>query len=324
MAKQSKIVSIIGATGAQGGSVARSLGQNSDFEVRCITRDASSVGAKRLISEGFNVIEVSGAKNEEMEQTLAGSWGIFINVDTHGKDFDIAVTLQTKILSSAAAAGVKHVVFSSAPDARKLTAGQAPVPTLDVKAQAAEWGDACPVFETFTPVMLSWYLENFEDSFLAELLGGFPIHQDRDGYLNCRVPLWGGREQVPFISVKDDFGDLVHGIFLNPVRWNRAVIQCHGELMSWADMVQAYVSVTGKKARFLPYIPAEEMPTFEGGGIQDLFIYSQLRGGDYYGNGPSETQTASQLKRDAWKAKGRNGRETMMTVKEYFKRLNAS
>lgn len=74
----------------------------------------------------------------------------------------------------------------------------------------------------------------------------------------------------------------------------------------------------------MPYIPAEEMPTFECGGIQDLFIYSQLRGGDYYGNGPSETRTACQLKRDAWKAKGGKGRETMMTVKEYFKRLHVS
>lgn len=85
-----------------------------------------------------------------------------------------------------------------------------------------------------------------------------------------------------------------------------------------------WMIVTGKKARFLPYIPAEEMPTHECGGIQDLFIYSQLRGGDYYGNGPSETRTACQLKRDAWKAKGETGRETLMTVKEYFKRLNAS
>lgn len=96
--------------------------------------------------------------------------------------------------------------------------------------------------------MLSWYLENFEHPILAELLGGFPIHEDQDGYLSCRVPLWGGEEEVPFISVKDDFGDLVHGVFLNPVRWNRAVIQCNGELMSWADMVQAYVA--GKNSSF--------------------------------------------------------------------------
>jgi adenosylmethionine-8-amino-7-oxononanoate aminotransferase len=62
------------------------------------------------------------------------------------------------------------------------------------------------------------------------------------------------------------------------------------------------------------------MPPFELGSVVDLFQWSQLREGEYFGNGPSEVETARQLKRAAWKAKGRKGRETMMTLREYFER----
>lgn len=111
-----------------------------------------------------------------------------------------------------------------------------------MKAQIEEWGQAQPAFTTFTPVMASWYLENFHDCILSEMMGGFPLRADDEGWLTCRTPLWGGREDVPFVSVTDDFGDIIHGIFLNPVRWNRRVVQCNGELMSWADMVQSFAA----------------------------------------------------------------------------------
>lgn len=101
MTVERKIVSIVGATGmlldplfsvdcfkfmihlgAQGGSVARSLVQNPHFEVRCITRDADSLAAKKLMNEGLKVIQADGTKVGEMEAALTGSWGVFINVAT--------------------------------------------------------------------------------------------------------------------------------------------------------------------------------------------------------------------------------------------------
>lgn len=62
------------------------------------------------------------------------------------------------------------------------------------------------------------------------------------------------------------------------------------------------------------------MPPFELGSVVDLFQWSQLREGEYFGSGPSEVDTAKQLKQAAWKAKKGKGRETLMTVREYFER----
>ncbi|KAJ5480651.1 hypothetical protein N7530_006160 [Penicillium desertorum] len=303
-------ISVIGATGAQGNSVVQSLIQNPEFEVRCITRDKASPKAQAVAKLGVQVFQADTADADALQAALAGSWGVFINIATEGltkaqaMDVEDGVALGISILSSAASAGVAHVVFSSAPYSTKLSAGKTPVPNLDVKARIEEWGQAQLAFTTFTPVMASWYLENFKDQ----------------GWLTCRTPLWGGREDVPFLSVVDDFGDIIQGIFLNPIRWNRRVVQCAGELMSWADMVQSFAVATGRKARFIPYIPAQAMPPFELGSVVDLFQWSQLREGEYFGNGPSEVETARQLKRAAWKAKGRKGRETMMTLREYFER----
>lgn len=72
------------------------------------------------------------------------------------------------------------------------------------------------------------------------LLGDFPEKKDNDGYLICRAPFWGGEEQVPWINMSDDFGDLVHGIFLDPTRWNHRPVQAAGDPMSFGEMTRIF------------------------------------------------------------------------------------
>lgn len=97
--KQTRVIAVIGATGesavpgfrtrfshytgTQGGSVAHSLIDNEAFEVRCITRDASSPRAKALASLGAQVIQADTTQGSELENALSGCWGLFVNYSVY-------------------------------------------------------------------------------------------------------------------------------------------------------------------------------------------------------------------------------------------------
>ncbi|KAF3403540.1 Uncharacterized protein F1880_009659 [Penicillium rolfsii] len=306
-----KTIAVIGATGAQGGSVARSLLQNPRFHVRCITRDSLTPKAKELKSLGTTVIQADTTSSQALEQALAGAWGLYINYTVFELSSEASENLGKIILSSAAAVGIKHVIFSSDPDPELLTGGQVVLSAMGVKAKAEAWARKNLHFETFTPIQAGWYLENFQSTELAEFHGGFPTKKDTEGYHTCRFPYWGGHEEVPWISVRDDYGDLVHGVFMNPLRWNLRVIQAVADPMSF---------VTGQAARFIPYASPAELGGDLAEGPASMFVYTQMRDGEYFSNGITETRTATQLKMAAYQAKGQKGRETLMTVGEWFKR----
>ena len=52
-----KIIAVTGATGVQGGSVARTMLKTSGWSVRAITRNPDSDAAKALASEGATIVQ---------------------------------------------------------------------------------------------------------------------------------------------------------------------------------------------------------------------------------------------------------------------------
>jgi hypothetical protein len=81
----SRAVLICGATGKQGGSVINSLiGQNADFEILAITRDAASPSAQRLLQKSPKIKLVQGnlANPDEVFRAAEATtklpiWGVF-------------------------------------------------------------------------------------------------------------------------------------------------------------------------------------------------------------------------------------------------------
>ena len=55
----SKILTVVGATGVQGGSVVASALKDGKYKVRGITRNAQSESAKALASKGVEVVTAS-------------------------------------------------------------------------------------------------------------------------------------------------------------------------------------------------------------------------------------------------------------------------
>jgi len=76
-----KIIAVVGATGNQGSSVARTFLSLPNWQVRCLTRNPSSAAATRLSDEGAEVVKADLADVSSLADAFVGAAAIFVNTD---------------------------------------------------------------------------------------------------------------------------------------------------------------------------------------------------------------------------------------------------
>ena len=71
---EKKIITIFGATGAQGGGLAKTIlaDKDSEFSVRAVTRNPSSDKAKALADLGAEVVQADLPHPESVEKAMEG------------------------------------------------------------------------------------------------------------------------------------------------------------------------------------------------------------------------------------------------------------
>jgi uncharacterized protein YbjT (DUF2867 family) len=72
-----KVITVLGATGTQGGAVARAL-LNGEFAVRAVTRDAASPKAQALTRLGAQVVEATLTDEGSLCRAFDGAYGAFL------------------------------------------------------------------------------------------------------------------------------------------------------------------------------------------------------------------------------------------------------
>jgi NAD(P)-dependent dehydrogenase (short-subunit alcohol dehydrogenase family) len=73
-----KIIVVCGATGNQGGSVAKLLLKHPEqYSVRALTRDPTSGAATELAQLGATVVQVDLTVPSSLKSALDGCWGVF-------------------------------------------------------------------------------------------------------------------------------------------------------------------------------------------------------------------------------------------------------
>src|SRR5882672_5372827 len=144
-----KIIAVLGSTGAQGGSLCRSILADAagGFGCRAITRDTTKDKAKALAAAGAALVKADLDDVESLKKAFAGAYGVFA-VTNFWEHFsgDKEIAQAKNIAAAAKAAGVKHVVWSTLEDTRKLMKaddtrmpmlqGRFRVPHFDAKAEA--------------------------------------------------------------------------------------------------------------------------------------------------------------------------------------------
>src|SRR5450432_3843512 len=76
---EKKIIAVVGATGAQGGGLARAILSDPDggFAVRALTRDPSSDKAKALADAGAEVVQADIDDPDSLARAFDGAYGAF-------------------------------------------------------------------------------------------------------------------------------------------------------------------------------------------------------------------------------------------------------
>ncbi|KAI1747496.1 NAD(P)-binding protein [Xylaria castorea] len=76
-----KIIAVIGATGNQGSSVARTFASLPNWHVRAITRQPSSEKARQLADLGCEVVQADLTDKASLSRAFEGAHAIFLNTD---------------------------------------------------------------------------------------------------------------------------------------------------------------------------------------------------------------------------------------------------
>lgn len=134
-----KLITVFGATGAQGSSVLKSLQANTrqPFTLRAITCNPSSSSAQSLAASGIEVVKADGWDKASLLAAFKGSWAVFVNTNSDDAVFENPAETRTEvdlgkiIVDAAVDTGVEVFAYSGAAIADKVTGGRVPVATLD-------------------------------------------------------------------------------------------------------------------------------------------------------------------------------------------------
>ncbi|XP_029432317.1 nmrA-like family domain-containing protein 1 [Rhinatrema bivittatum] len=163
-----KLILVLGATGAQGGSVAKALLEDGTFAVRAMTRDPEKAAAKELKQQGAEVVKGDLDDKKSLVTAFTGISAAFVVTnfwELIGKTKDASLSKDKEIQQGKLVADIaksldlKHVVFSGLENVKKLTKGQVEVPHFDAKGEVEEYFRAIGV--PMTSVRLSFYYQNF-------------------------------------------------------------------------------------------------------------------------------------------------------------------
>ena len=265
-----KIIAVVGATGAQGGGLARSILDDAggEFAVRAITRDPQSDKARALAAAGADVVAADLADVDSVRRAFEGAYGaycvtFFWNHMSADRERDDARTLAT----AARDAHVQHVVWSTLEDTRKWVPlsdprmptlqGRYKVPHFDVKGEADEFFRASGVPTTF--LLTSFYWDNLIHFGMGPKTGP-------DGGLTFALPM-GGRA-LPGIAA-EDIGRCAHGIFQRGTRLAGERVGIAGAHMTGAQMAADLSDALGREVQYQA-VPFDVFRSLGFPGADDL------------------------------------------------------
>ena len=251
-----KIIAIAGATGAQGGGLARAILDDAQgpFSVRALTRNPESEKARQLAARGAEVVAADVDDVESLKKAFAGAYGAYCVTFFWEHFSPERERAQAKNMATAARhAGVRHAVWSTFEDTRNYVPlddprmptlqGQYKVPHFDAKAEADHFFTDLGVPTTF--LLTSFYWENL-------IHFGMGPKRGPDGVLALTMPL--GDKKMPSLSA-DDIGRFAYGLFKHPEEFIGKTVGVASQHLTGRQMAEALGKALGQEVRYNAVAP---------------------------------------------------------------------
>lgn len=272
-----KLIAVVGATGAQGGGLARAILDDPEggFAVRALTRDVSSPAAQELARRGAEVVAADVDDPDSIERAFTGAYGAFCVTFywahlSPDKEKAHAATLA----AAAKKAGVKHVVWSSLDDTRKWVPlsddrmptlmGEYKVPHYDAKGESnylfVESGVPTTILNT------SFYWDNL-------IHFGMGPTQGPDGVLLFNLPMGGAK--LPGIAA-EDIGRCAYGVFKRGSELFGREVGIAGEHLTGEEMAASLSRALGREVRYNA-VPFDAYRSLGFPGAEDLGNMFQVK-----------------------------------------------
>ena len=265
-----KVISVVGATGAQGGGLVRAIlnDRNGPFKVRALTRDVNSDKARALAALGAEIVTADVDDVESLKRAFAGAHGAYCVTFFWAHFSPEKETAEARAMAQAAKhAGVEHVMWSTLEDTRKwiplsdnrmpTLMGKYKVPHFDSKGEANAVFTQLGVPTTF--LLTSFYWENL-------IHFGMGPKKGPDGKLAITFPM--GDEKLPSIA-SEDIGKCAYGIFKKGSEYIGKTVGIAGEHLTGAQMASALKRALGKDVTYNA-VPPEVYRGFGFPGAEDL------------------------------------------------------
>ncbi|MCP2244105.1 NmrA/HSCARG family protein [Lentzea aerocolonigenes] len=228
------LIVVTGATGRQGGAVARHLLADG-WRVRALTRDPASAAAAKLSSSGAEVVRADMDDIATLRPAMVGAQGVFSVQNPMISGLDGEVRQGRAVGDAAAEAGVRHVVYASAGPG---------VPGTGV----GQWDNKLVVREHLESLGLP--LTVLRPMAFMELM------TDKDFY--PPVSMWhlmpklvGVDRPLPWLCA-DDVGAVAAKVFAEPGRFVGAEVPLCADVRTIDECRALWRKVTGRALRGFP------------------------------------------------------------------------
>jgi uncharacterized protein YbjT (DUF2867 family) len=241
MANSKRTVLVTGATGKQGGAVARELLSRGGYRVRAMTRKPDSPNARALKDQGAEVVEADLNDDASLRKAMDGAWGVFAVQNTWEAGVEGEEEQGHRQARLARDAGVQHYVYTSVASADRKTG----IPHFENKSRIEDTVRSLgfPSHVILRPV---FFMENFLSPWFKPAI-------DQGQLMMAVKP----ETSVQMIAV-DDIGKYGGWAFDQHEQLNRREIDIAGDSKTMPESARIIGQTAGHPVAFAPP-PIEEV-----------------------------------------------------------------